>query len=73
MIKSKKTVVSAEPTVEELTRMIVKDQFPTGIRYSQKVEIRDLYLEGKTYQAINKLKTLLTNPLPGAKSEKTLL
>lgn len=58
-------------TNEELLKMVMKCKFPKHIHISQRVEIRDLVLEGKDESAFAKLRKLLVpnNNL----REKTLL
>lgn len=58
-------------TNDELVKMIAKDQFPKCVTYSQKTFIRDKYLEGKTWDAIRKLRALIEKPLTDR--DKTLL
>lgn len=56
---------------QELDNMIKRCRFPKSIQHGQRVEIRELYLEGKDKQAFDKLRKLLGSEQ--VIREKTLL
>lgn len=59
-------------TNDELSKMIAKGKFPKSINQSQKLAIRDLWLEGKDEVAFRKLRDLIGVPVI-SKQGKTLL
>ena len=71
MMAKKKQDEILDLTTEGLVELIRKDRFPKSIGYSQKVQIRDWWLEGKVQQAVNKLREYLEPKI--INREKSLL
>ncbi len=58
-------------TSAELTSIIVSGNYPTSVNSFQQSRIKELYDEGKIWQAIRKLQGIIEKPV--SKGDRTLL